>query len=660
MLIKNYSPQEHKTLCHTPLYPSGEFQGTYKWLKYFFDTNILSANSNTPTELKTLFNNQEKQLEEELKVLTNYKLLTKTAVNTIRQQYKDLYFYQWYTYLKSSLLEETTQLHRSTTTYIEPSPLETTQTTQQSDTTPPNNTTPQTTNSTEDILSSFIFNPNKNPLIKEVGISTQSIRNLTGYSYTTIPAWSPTQTPTTIHWQRQMLEDTSDILVIDGSRQMGKSYGIAELLIEESFVPGADILVAAFLQKTTNAILNYMKKFLTNFSEDDFSIFKKDGYILNNTTNVSIHFRTLSDWGENVRGLTTRLVVIDEAQKISSSIIDEVINPTLTTTGWRLVLIGTADEDINCYMYEVIIDIAKAQIYNNPEQLTARHIRVSADNNPLIHPTRKKYIYDNKSKPAIQREYFNRWGKSEDSRFNPTATSISDPNNPPPTPSPQGHIILAMDPARKKDRSAYCYLYASANQIIILKSWEVPPQFKDDWNLQAQYHLSQLAPFKEKYKTFSTVIDATGVGDGVVSIFQKAGLHINHTIRYTSGQSESEPIPDHFNVAKHILINNLLDLWENKHVTIIEETNQLLMEEFSYLNLKESRFWSLWFDSKFFDDCINATMIGLYMAKKARYMYRMINESWYSSKSQQQILKDEFSLYKNKNTHTPSKQHGHW
>jgi hypothetical protein len=34
-----------------------------------------------------------------------------------------------------------------------------------------------------------------------------------------------------------MIEDMSDILVIDGSRQMGKSFGMAELLIEESFVP---------------------------------------------------------------------------------------------------------------------------------------------------------------------------------------------------------------------------------------------------------------------------------------------------------------------------------------------------------------------------------------------------------------------------------------
>lgn len=57
---------------------------------------------------------------------------------------------------------------------------------------------------------------------------------------------------------------------------MGKSYTVSEILIEESFVPGEDILVGAFLQKTTNAILNHMKRLLRGFSEGDFTIYKKD------------------------------------------------------------------------------------------------------------------------------------------------------------------------------------------------------------------------------------------------------------------------------------------------------------------------------------------------------------------------------------------------
>ncbi len=74
-------------------------------------------------------------------------------------------------------------------------------------------------------------------------------------------------------------------------------------------------------------------------------------------------------------------------------------------------MIGTAIEDISSYMFETIIEIAKGTKYNNPGQKTARHIKVSADDNPLIHPLERREINDNRDKPAIQRQYFNRWGK---------------------------------------------------------------------------------------------------------------------------------------------------------------------------------------------------------------------------------------------------------
>jgi hypothetical protein len=62
-------------------------------------------------------------------------------------------------------------------------------------------------------------------------------------------------------------------------------------------------------------------------------------------------------------------------------------------------------------MYESIIDIAKTSLYNNQGQKTARHLKVSAYDNPLIHPLEKKEIMDRFDSPAIQRQYFNRWGK---------------------------------------------------------------------------------------------------------------------------------------------------------------------------------------------------------------------------------------------------------
>lgn len=102
-----------------------------------------------------------------------------------------------------------------------------------------------------------------------------------------------------------------------------------------------------------------MKRLLRNFDEEDFTLYKKDGYILNNTTGVSIHFRTLNDGGQNVLGLTLRLVVVDEAQLIPTDVFTDVLLPTLTTTGGNVILIGTAIEDTSSFMHQTIIDIKK-------------------------------------------------------------------------------------------------------------------------------------------------------------------------------------------------------------------------------------------------------------------------------------------------------------
>ena len=94
MLIKYYSPQQHKTPAHHPLHPSGPFSFAYKGLKCFFDTNILSPSTHTPTALKTLFQEQLTQLDQELKTFEQYKLLTQKSTQLIQDQYQHLFFYE--------------------------------------------------------------------------------------------------------------------------------------------------------------------------------------------------------------------------------------------------------------------------------------------------------------------------------------------------------------------------------------------------------------------------------------------------------------------------------------------------------------------------------------------------------------------------------------
>lgn len=620
MLIKKYSPQIHKCPNNESLKKDGQYSFTYKGIQCFTDPESLTHDSYTPSELQEIFREQEEIAKKELDVYMKHKLYNQTIYNTTIAQYNDLFFYNGYTYLKSALLEQSTQRLRKTRTLIEKPLIEEIE--EQSypieEQSPQLNEEDEEKHKKEFEEMEFIFSKKKQEDgIQYIGISVSSIRSITGYTYYPIPKWSQEQKPVYIKWQQQMIEDTSNILIIDGSRQMWKSFGMSELLIEESFVPWDDILVAAYTQKTTNVILNYMRNFLKDFSEDDFTVYKKDGYIRNNTTGVCIHFRTLNDWGTNVLGLTLRLIVIDEAQLIPSTVFEDVLKPTMTTTGGRLVMIGTAIEDISSFMYETIIAIAKWEIYNNEGQKTARHIKVSAYENPLIHPLERKEIYDNKDKPSIQRQYFNKWGKGADSSFNPRKESIT--NNP--QLAKWWHVILAIDPARKRDRSAYVYAHCYNNKVYILSSWEVPPLHKVDWSLQAAYHNSTLKNFNI-YKSFSKAMDVTWVWDSVATIFRDNNLTIDHTIQYTSWKWESEIDLDDYHVAKHVLINNALDMIESWQVILLDETTKSLQEEINYCSLVESKYGTLSLMSKFFDDTINAFMIALYIARKRRYLYR--------------------------------------
>lgn len=208
MLIKHYSSQLVKTPCHTPLDTEGPYSFQYKGLTCYFDPDLLSSQSHTPQELDQLFNKQLIDLEKEIKIHQQFKLNTQAALKQIRQQYNDLFFYEQYTYQKSALLDGAKEHHRKTNTHVfEPSLIE--------PSTPNTNNTNQTQE--DDTIPDFIFKKHSS-LPNTIGISTQSIRNLTGYSYTVQMPWHTT--PQRIGWQEVMLTDQSNLLVIDGSRQM--------------------------------------------------------------------------------------------------------------------------------------------------------------------------------------------------------------------------------------------------------------------------------------------------------------------------------------------------------------------------------------------------------------------------------------------------------
>jgi len=612
LLIDNYSLQKNKRPNYALLNPITPESLTISYRTLSLPTqDPANFAHHSPGELRNLFDKQTSQMESELQILLRYGLISQWEAKRTRAQYEDLYFQDWFANIKSSLLKQS-QEDKQSNTVIEKS-------------IPSNSQQPKSLKKfslpDEDDVdydpldADEVYRPTANSNI--IGISTQAIRNITGYSYSVQKPWHTL--PTVIAWQQELIDAPENVIIVDGSRQWGKSLTIAQKLIEESFIPGHDLMVAAFLQETTESIGEYMLSFIEKFPDESFTYKERKRYIQNNESWVRIHFRTLKDWAKGIRWKTLRLIVVDEAMLVPSNVFTAILLPTQSTIeNPKLILLWTASEDTSCYMYQEIINIKKSLKYNNPGQRTGRHIKFSVHDNPLMSPMELRRVMDDQDSPTTKREYFNVWWKLEDSLFqlaHISYTNIADQL------SNQAHILLAIDPARKKDRSGYSVLHCLNNKTIILESGEVPLAFKDDWSLQAHFFKTTLTRFS-RFQSQSIAIDATGVGDWVSHIFKQSWLPVQDLVRYSVWDSESSSQEGIYNVGKSLLINNAIDMITEKQVIAPHETNELLLEEVQFIQLAETRAWKISFRSEFFDDITNSMMIWLYIAKKRRYINR--------------------------------------
>ena len=641
LLIDRYALQLHKkpNYVHIKDASTADITIEYRWLNVAStDPSIFSPL--TPGELRNLFDEQTKQMEKELQVLIKYWLIAKSEANRTQIQYQELYFQDWFAFKKEPLLKQSTNDQKSNTVIERHTP-HNSQTQQQI----PDSPTLQSKISqdkikekTQDHTKKFslpdddildnddtfedeVYRPLPNSNI--IGISTQAIRNITKYSYVIQQPWHTT--PQIITWQKELIDAPENLIIVDWSRQWGKSLTLAEKLIEESFIPGKDLMVAAFLQETTESIWEYLLTFIENFDQDTFTYKERKRYIQNNESWVRIHFRTLKDWAKWIRWKTLRLIVVDEAMLVPTNVFKSILLPTQSTIeNPKLILIGTASEDTSCYMYQELLEIKKSIKYNNPGQRTARYIKFSVLDNPLMSPIEFRRVMDDKDLPSTKREYFNVWWKLEDSLFQLRHISFTEIPN---LFSNQAHILLAIDPARKQDRSAYTVLHCIDNKVISLESWEVPASHKDDWSLQALFFKQLLARFS-KYQSQSIAIDATWVWDWVAHIFKDAWLPVQDTIRYTVWDTESSSNENTHTVWKSLLINNAIDMISENQVYAPYETNELLLEEVKFIQHNTTRTWKISFHSDFYDDITNALLIWLYTARKKRFINRSTINSY--------------------------------
>ena len=621
MFIPSYSISQHRTINNDSLIPLNQATLTIQYKSIQLPSAPLTHFDNLPYQ-QTIdnINQQLSFVEEALPLQLEYELITKLSAKETLNQYQHLYIQDQLVFDKQLLIKYLNQLHSQHTI------------------------TEQTKPTAEPFVENQIDDEPRTikPTHHLYKISRQAIRDITRYTYTPIPPFATPPVPTYIHWQYLALRSKADRLIINGSRQMGKSLILAELLTEESFT-GIDILVAWPQQDTTDIIKNYMLQHTQNFPDGTFVYKERKKYIENTISGSRIHFRTLEDGGKNIRGLTVSLTVIDEAQLASRKVIEEVVEPTMTTTGGRLILIGTALEDLSSYMYYVIESVLhQTRDFNTPNTFSAEVITVSADENPMIHPRVRQNLISKRHLPSIKREYYNHWGKLDDSLFNPTIILPHEIDRYIPLEHyPYAQAILWIDPARTSDRSAYSITITYKQKTLTIESWFVPNNYKNNWKEQATFFVAIQARIKALFPhhPLLIVLDKTWVGDAVAPIFQDQGLCITHLIHYTAGTSINEEDfsrPKVIRLGKSELINNYLNFSSSQEYAILKTENEPLINEIRHIQLTETSQWNMAIRSKdsYYDDVTNATMTSAFIIRHEKLTHPSRTNRTTSSRDQ--------------------------
>ncbi len=587
-----FNPQQKPTPDHTAQ--------KYKNLTYY-TLPISSTFENI--DKKIIFKNIAEQQDTVNKIVdlyTRYWFYTQSVAQKIKDQYQNFYYFEDTYYKIEELRLRLTQKEWQENTFIH---------------LPPQYQEEQTQTIQEQ----------RKPTLT---ISREAIRKITWYSSWVIPKWSETWRQIFIEWQSAILQDESNIILMDGSRQIWKSFTIAEKAIELSFLPNQDTLVWAFIKKSTDIIRNYMLKHIKNFPEGTFEHIKSEWYILNTESWTKIYFRSLWDWAENILWLTLYNIIVDEAQLIPTEVFEDVLEPTLATTNWKMILIWTPWRTAKWYYYDLIME-AKRWIEQQWTKIWVKvwkdisYYQIDYTQNPLLAPRIREKVEANLHKWSTQRQYCCNWNSWEDQLFKPQNLSQY------PQLYNDWYFTITFDPARPwKDRSAFCVTYTFWWMIYIIMSWFVPKEHKLQWSKQIKYYANWLIKNFEEFKNLTFWVDLRAIWEWFTeawkNYFKKPNpQHSLIEITYTTWNTETIKWLE-WAVSKTMLISNAVDLIEEQVVTVLKTANTDLLEEFQFAYEDQDRKWFIAMKSTFKDDIINAFLINLYIIQKRWYLKRSI------------------------------------
>ncbi len=141
-------------------------------------------------------------------------------------------------------------------------------------------------------------------------------------------------------WQRELLRAPDRQILVNCSRQVGKSETTATLASHTAiYTPGAIVLLLSPSLRQSGLLFAKVKRRLKDLG-GDFAELETDNALSVRLSNGS-EIHSLPGKGETVRGFSgVTLIIVDEAAFIADDLITAV-SPMLATSGGRLILLST-------------------------------------------------------------------------------------------------------------------------------------------------------------------------------------------------------------------------------------------------------------------------------------------------------------------------------
>jgi hypothetical protein len=375
--------------------------------------------------------------------------------------------------------------------------------------------------------------------------------------------------------QRVIFTSPARFLIMDAGRRWGKTItGLNWLLASACAGPGENWWVAPIYSQSKMAFRRFLLAARKGDAAAAFKSVSHSELRIEMINGAAIQFKS-ADNPENLRGEGLARVVIDEAARVQRSAWDEVLRPSVSDTGGKVLFISTPKG--KNWFFELW---GRGQ---DPLQKEFKSWKKRTADNPKVPAEDIEQARQSLPVDVFNQEYLAEFLENQAGVFrNIGACSTSAPTDP----VNGASYVAGLDLARLTDFTVLTILDDKGRQVFMDRFNLL------DWAIQKRRVIDVI----KRYNNAALLLDSTGIGDPIYEDLRTAGLNVDG-YKFTSE-------------SKGRLIESLMLAFEKGEIRILNDPTQ--RNELDIYEYTMNRSGSVSYNAPdgYHDDCVIALALA--------------------------------------------------